>query len=940
MRAVGKVKLQVINTVQALRLRGRRAECTALERLTSRARSGESQVLVLRGEAGIGKTALLDFVAECAQGFRTARVSGVESEMELAFAALHQLCMPLLDCLDELPAPQRDALEIALGRSAGPAPDRFLVGLAVLNLIGSATKGKPLLFLVDDAQWIDRVSAQTLAFVARRLVAESVCLVFAIRDGLAGDELTGLPELTLQGLNPGDARALLDSAVLGRLDNQVRDRVVAETRGNPLALLELPKGLTTEELAGGFGPPDARPLAGQIEHTFLRRIERLSDDAQQLLLTAAAEPVGDAALLMRAAELLGLPDDAAAGAEAAGLLDVGTTVRFRHPLVRSAAYRAADPTERRRAHRALAEATDGTADPDRRAWHLAIAATGPDETVAAELEWSAERAQARGGVAAAAAFLERATQLTSDPGRRAARALAAAQAKRDTAAFDAADQLLTIAESGASLDDLQRACLTRLRAQIAFARSRSGEADAPTVSDSAVGLLEAARQLAGLDIGQSRETYLEAVGAALFGGRLCPHGGIRMTAAAARAAPPGPDPVRAVDLLLDGISIRATDGHSASLATLRDALARIRAAAEGSEEGVMRWFWQAFPIVQESAAHELWDDDVWHQLATHAVRLARDAGALAVLPLALVYRAGVHVQAGEFAAATALIEEADAITTATGYAPVKYHSVLLAALRGTESEALALIEEARREGVARGEGRVVGLTNFSLAVLYNGLGRYEEALRAACQSCEDEDLGLFGWSLIELIEAAVRSGDLGVARDALGQLEERARSSGTDWATGVLARSQALLADDRKAEALYRDAIERLKNTRIAVQLARAHLVYGEWLRRCNRRVDARAQLHTAHEMFTRMGAQAFAERARRELLVTGQKVSKRSSAPAGELTAQEAQIAKLAGDGLTNPEIAAQLFISTHTVEWHLRKVFAKLGIRSRRQLRNTAVD
>lgn len=920
-------------------LRGRRAECTTLQRLTSQARSGQGQVLVLRGEAGIGKTALLDFVAEGSPGFRTARVSGVESEMELAFAALHQLCMPLLDCIDGLPTPQRDALEIALGRSVGPAPDRFLVGLAVLSLIGSATERQPLLLLVDDAQWIDRVSAQTLAFVARRLVAEPVAMVFAARDGFT-DELVGLPELTLHGLNAGDARALLESAILGRLDNQVRDRIVAETRGNPLALLELPKGLTTEELAGGFGPPDARALIGQIEQTFLRRIEKLPDHAQQLLLTAAAEPVGDAALLMRAAGRLGLPHDAAAGAEAAGLIDVGTRVRFRHPLVRSAAYRAADLMERRRAHRALAEATDGQADPDRRAWHLAIAATGPDESVAKQLELSAERAQARGGVAAAAAFLERATQLTADPVLRAARALAAAQAKRDAAAFDAADELLSIAESGgaATLDDLQRAQLTRLRAQIVFARSRSGGVDAPTVSDCAVGLLDAARQLAVLDVAQSRETYLEAVGAALFGGRLCPYGGIRMTAAAARQAPPGPHPVRAVDLLLDGVAIVATDGHSAGLTTLRAALDLIHAEAKRGDSDVMRWFWQAFPIVQESAAHELWDDEVWHHLATYAVRLARDAGALAVLPLALVYRAGVHIQAGEFAAATALIDEADAITTATGYAPVKYHSVLLAALRGAEPDALRLIGAALDNGVARGEGRVVGLTNFATAVLYNGLGRYDEAFTAARQACEDDDLGLFGWCLIELIEAGARSGERQAAAEALARLEDRAQHSGTDWAAGILARSKALLADDRNAEVLYREAIEKLGSTRIVLQLARAHLVYGEWLRRCNRRVDARAQLHTAHEMFARMGADGFAERARRELLVTGQKVSKRSAAQLGELTAQEAQIAKLAGAGLTNPEIAAQLFISTHTVEWHLRKVFAKLGIKSRRQLRGAA--
>ncbi|WP_253900496.1 helix-turn-helix transcriptional regulator [Mycobacterium asiaticum] len=922
---------------RALRLQGRRAECASLERLLSLARSGQSQVLVLSGEAGIGKTALLDFMAERAAGFRTARIAGVESEMELAFAALHQLCGPLQDCIGGLPAPQRDALEIAFGRSAGPAPDRFLVGLAALSLIGAAAERQPLLFLVDDAQWIDRVSAQTLAFVARRLVAEPVAIVFAAREGLR-EQLAGLPELVLAGLNASEARALLDSVILGRLDNQVRDRIVAETRGNPLALLELPKGLTADELAGGFGPPDAQPLIGQIEQTFLRRIERLSDHTQRLLLTAAAEPVGDSALLMRAAARLGLPEDAAAGAEEEGLIDVGTRVRFRHPLVRSAAYRAAGLMERRRAHRALADATDGDADPDRRAWHLALAASGPDESVAVQLELSAERAQARGGVAAAAAFLERATRLTADPTLRATRALTAAQAKRDAAAFDAADELLSIAESGAaSLTALQRAQLTRLRAQIAFARSRSGDPDAPTVSDSAVGLLDAARQLAALDNAQSRETYLEAVGAALFGGRLCPHGGIRMTAAAARTAPSGPHPVRAVDLLLEGIAIRATDGHSASVATLREALTLIRADAERGSDDIMRWFWQAFPIVQESAAHELWDDEVWHQLASHAVRMAREAGALAVLPLALVYRAGVHVQAGEFTAAAVLIEEADAITSATGYAPVKYHSVLLAALRGGESDALRLIESARHDGVARGEGRVIGLTSFATAVLYNGLGRYEEAYTAARRACEDDDLGLFGWCLIELIESAARSGEQGVAARALAQLEERVANSQTDWAAGVLARSRALLSDDRGAENYYREAIDRLGNTRIAVHLARAHLLYGEWLRRCNRRVDARDQLHTALQMFSRMGAAGFAERSRRELLVTGQKVSKGAAAPTTELTAQEAQIAKLAGDGLTNPEIAAQLFISTHTVEWHLRKVFAKLGIKSRRQLRPT---
>lgn len=900
---------------------------------------------MLRGEAGIGKTALLDFASERASGFHLARVAGVESEMELPFASLQQLCMPLLDCIDRLPAPQRNALKIAFGQSAGPAPERFLVGLAVLSLIGAATEVRPLIFLVDDAQWIDRISAQTLAFVARRLIAEPVAMVFAVRDGAVApdaDELNGLPELTVGGLNSGDARALLDSVIVGRLDDQVRDRIVAETRGNPLALLELPRGLTAAELAGGFQRPDVQPLTGQIEQTFVRRIRSLPDHTQQLLTTAAAEPVGDAALLLRAAEHLGLPPDAAAGAEAAGLIDVGTRVRFRHPLVRSAAYRTADLIERRRIHRALAEATDRRSDPDRRAWHLAIAAHGPDESVAAALERSADRAQARGGVAAAAAFLERATQLTADPARRGTRALAAAQAKRDVAAFDAADELLTIAES-ASLNQLQQARAARLRAQIVFARSRSGAADAPTVSDAAIGLLDAARRLETLDDAHSRETYLEAVGAAMFGGRLCPHGGIQPAAEAARAAPAGPKPARPVDLLLDGIAVRATAGQAPSLPALRDALTRIEAQAERGDD-VLHWFWQAFPVVQESAVHELWDDEAWHRLATHAVRLARDAGALAVLPHALVYRAGVHVQAGEFATASQLIEEANAISAATGYVPVKYHSVLLAAWRGNEDAANALIERAATDGVARGEGRVIGLTGYSSAVLYNGLCRYDAAFAAARKACEYEDLGLFGWCLVELVEAAARSGDKNAAHDALRQLEVRAIGAQTDWSTGVFIKSKALLVSDRDAEDCYREAIDKLSRTRIAVQLARAHLSYGEWLRRCNRRIDARAQLATAHEMFSRMGADAFAERARRELLATGEKANKRSAktgkSPNGELTAQEGQIARLAGSGLTNPEIAAQLFISSHTVEWHLRKVFAKLGITSRRQLRGLAKE
>jgi DNA-binding CsgD family transcriptional regulator len=913
------------------RLHGRSDECAALDRLVSGASSGQSQVLVLRGEAGVGKTALLEYVVERASGFQVARAAGVESEVELAFAGLHQLCAPMLDRLDQLPAPQRDALATAFGRSAGAPPDRFLVGLAVLSLLSAVTADRPLMCVIDDAQWFDRVSAQTLAFVARRLLAEPVALVFAVRDG-ASDELNGLPELAIRGLSDGDARALLNSVIRGRLDERVRDRIIAEARGNPLALLELPRDPVATE--GGYGRPDARAPAGRIEQTFLRRIQSLPMPTQRLLLTAAAEPVGDTALLIRAADRLGISADVAAPAEAAGLIEIGTRVRFRHPLMRSAAYLAAGLDDRREVHRALAEAIDPQADPDRRAWHGANAAFGTDEAVAAELERSADRAQARGGVAAAAAFLERAAELTSDPARRGTRALAAAQAKYAAVSPEAAYDLLRTAETS-PLDDLQRAQATRLRAQITLAKIRSSDHSEATLTDAARGLLGAARELEALDIALARDTYLEAIGAAMYCGRFCPGGNQDMVAEPARRARKASDRPRPTDLLMDGLAIRLTDGHAPSLPTLRAALTAILEAAQRGAGDVMRWFWQAFPVASESATGELWDDECWHALATAAVRLARDAGALAVLPLALATRAGVYVFSGDLDAASALIEEANAIAASTGYEPLRYHALSVAVWRGREAEAVEMIDAAEKRAVARGEGRIIGLIGALSAMLYNGLGRYREALVAAQRSCEHEDLGFGGWVVGELVEAAVRCDEREVALDALAKLSELTEAAGTDWALGILAGARALLEKDHAAEDLYREAIDRLGRTRIATYHARAHLVYGEWLRREHRRVDAREQLGIAHEMFGRMGAEAFAERARRELLATGEKTRKRAAGSGENLTAQEAQIAALAGAGLTNQEIGAQLFISAHTVEWHLRKVFAKLQISSRRQLR-----
>jgi DNA-binding CsgD family transcriptional regulator len=904
-------------------LQGRRKECEVFDRLFDTVRRGESRVLVVRGEPGVGKSALLEYAVESASGLRVARAAGVESEMELAFAGLHQLFSPMLDHAGGLPAPQRDALGTAFGLTSGPAPDRFLLALAVLGLVSEVAQKRPLVCLVDDAQWLDRESAQVLDFVARRLLAESVGLVFAARHAAEEQPLAGLPELLVEGLSDGDARALLGSVISWPLDEAVRDRIVAETRGNPLALLELPRGLTPAELAGGFGLPEAEALPGRIEASFQRRLGPLPANTRWLLLVAAAEPVGDRTPVWRAAQRLGvrIGVEAADAAESEGLAEFGARVTFHHPLVRSAVYRAASAQERRDAHRALAEVTDPELDPDRKAWHRAQATAGPDEDVASELERSAGRAKARGGFAAAAAFLERATELTPDPARRGARALAAAQAKLDAAAPDRAYELLATA-SLAPLDELQRARVDVLHAQIAFARSDGSASQL---------MLAAAKRLESLDARLARDAYLEAFGMALFTGRLSGAVGVREVADAARAAGRAGSSLevpRALDLLLDGLVTRFTQGYPAGVAPLKRHLQAMREVLRecGIVGREVRFAWNISP--------ELWDDEAWHELASRGVRLARDAGALVALPVGLTYHASLQVLAGDFAAAAAGLEEADAISAATGNAHFDYASMLLAAFRGDETQALQLIKATVEEATARGEGRAIGHAEHAAAVLYNGLGRYPAALAAAERACEYEDLGVFGWALVELAEAGARSGTPEVAAAALQRLAERTNAGATDWALGIEARARALLSDGEAPERLYREAIDRLGRTRIRVDLARAHLLYGEWLRRERRRVDAREQLRIAYDMLASMGAEAFAERAYRELQATGETARKRVIEATTQLTAQEAQVARLARDGLSNAEIGAQLFISSHTAQHHLRRVFTKLGISSRTQL------
>lgn len=911
---------------------GRHAERRTVEQLLVDAQAGRSGALVIRGQAGIGKTALLGHAGDVAgaTGFRVENTVGVEAETHFAFAGLHRLCAPLLEHAGALAEPQQAALEVALGLRSGAAPDRFLTALAVLNLLAEAAERTPLLCLVDDAQWIDDASTQVLTFVARRVEAEQIALIFAWRDAGERDphELSGIPDVRLDGLDEIEAQALLAAAVRSPLDDRVRDRIIAEARGNPLALLELHLSASPAELGGGFELTGALDVPRRLEESFTQRSGSLPDDTQMLLLVAAADPTGDITLLWQAAAHLGIEREAAAPAEIAGLLELDTRVRFRHPLVRSAVYQAATPPDRRRAHAALVEATDPDAAPDRRAWHRAKSVLGTDEEVASELERSAGRARARGGLAAAAAFLHQAVALTPEPARRAGRALEAARAKHAAGAFDAASEMLTIAEIG-PLDALQDARLALVRAQVAFHVMRGSMV--PEI------LLDAAKLLAPIDAARSRETYLHAFDAAIITGRLGERNSILEVAAAAANAPAPSMPPRHADLLLDGLVLVYTQGDAAGVPQLRRVLHDM-CTGDGTEKasvgGTRRWLWLA-----SRAALLIYDDELVFTIAERNVRLAREAGALAALPIALSFLSNMSVLAGQPGRAADLIDEEAAITEATAGVPLHFGRLVLAAWTGREAETTSLHAVAVRDAMARGNGAEIAMAQLALAVLHNGLGNYTAALSAAEQACEYVEAPFVNLALPELVEAAIRADEPARAAAALAHLGSRAEVTGTAWALGLAACARALAGDGPQVEAWYLEAVEQLSACRMVAHLARARLLYGEWLRREGRRQDAREQLRAAHELLLDMGAEAFAERAARELRATGEQARRRTARPTDELTAQELHIAKLVATGATSREVGAQLYLSPRTIEAHLRSIFRKLDITSRRQLRDIAL-
>jgi DNA-binding CsgD family transcriptional regulator len=914
------------------RLVGREREQAEIAQLLASVRSGLSATLVLRGEAGVGKTALVDEAVAAASDFETVRLVGIESEMQLGFAGLHQLLMPFLDDIEALPAPQMRALNAAFALSDDVAPELFVVGLATLTLLSHAATRRSLLIVVDDAQWWDHESAEVLGIVARRLYADHVGILVAVRDPSDRHALLDdLPSLTIQPLSERAAVDLLESTAERPVESHVRDRILGDALGNPLALVELTQALSTRELTGVVTTPEPLAVGAQLEARYMRQVRELPADTQRFLLVAAAEPTGDPALVWRCGRDLDFDERAILPAEAARLVVVGPPIRFRHSLIRSAIYHAAGDAERREAHRALAVATDVEHDPDRRAWHRAAATLAPDEDVAAELELAANRARRQGGYAATAALLSRAALLTPDPSRRGQRYFAAAAS--DLTAGSSARAHVNLEHA---LPDLGDAILVaqahRLEAMIAFIDSQvdGNRAGADHVVSM---MLDAAVTLGSHDIHGARETLLNAIPMALYATRES-RTTLEEVARAVQSLTLPPDTERASgDLLLDALAQLFAEGLGSAVPALQTALAEIRSDPEARESPrlLVLGCWPAFALS---------DDEALRSIASEGVALCRSRGAFQYLPEALNYLGLWALRTGSLTAADEYFTECEAIRSLLGRkrpAVGPPGPLIVSAWRGRKAEVREAASAVAATEHDDGIGWAVRQAEYAFVLLELGLGNYQAAADWGTDYADDTPLGAF--RATDAIEAHARAGNHAAAVAALEWLSNRALANGSAIDLGLAARGRALLSDDADAEEHYREALAQSASSGAALHLARAQLLYGEWLRRQNRRRDARVQLAAALETFESTGANAFADRTRVELRASGVNARKRVDETRRDLTPQEEQIARLAAGGATNPEIATRLFLSSNTVEYHLRKVYRKLDIKSRRELARTSL-